>query len=317
MQGGYQNGDKVRSSGFPGRCGSAEDQRQTVRSRTLIWRHRHERSRRQHHHRQNDSPSRCCRPLLPIRSEGTSRGRSLNSCAAGARKLAARGCVVPHAGYMYSGHVAGAVYASLEIPARCILLGPRHFPRGEAMAILSEGSWRTPFGEARIDAELARELMRACPRLREDAVAHEREHSLEVQIPFLQQAREGFSVCAGRAGDRSLSVAGGTGARGGEGGDGADAEHVLVIASSDMNHYESDAVTRAKDERSDCAHPGARSARALRYGARRGNHDVRLCGDDGDAGGDARPRRKERSWCVMRLRAMSPATAKKWWDMQG
>jgi MEMO1 family protein len=93
--------------------------------------------------------------------------------AASVTRIAARGCVVPHAGYMYSGHVAGAVYAALEIPARCILLGPRHYPRGEAMAILSQGTWRTPLGDAAIDVELAAELMRACPRLREDVVAHE------------------------------------------------------------------------------------------------------------------------------------------------
>ena len=66
------------------------------------------------------------------------------------------------------------------------------FRAAKRMAILSEGSWRTPFGEARIDAELASELKRACPRLREDAVAHEREHSLEVQIPFLQQLAPDF-----------------------------------------------------------------------------------------------------------------------------
>lgn len=167
----------------------------------------------------------------------------------GAAKIVARGCVVPHAGWMYSGHVAGAVYASLEIPARCILLGPRHFPRGEAMAILSEGSWRTPLGEAQIDTELAAELMRACPRLREDAVAHEREHSLEVQIPFLQQLAPGFQfVPVALAADRypvieelGHAVAKVVTAHA--------AERVLVIASTDMNHYESDAVTRAKDER--------------------------------------------------------------------
>jgi MEMO1 family protein len=68
--------------------------------------------------------------------------------AAAPPKIPARGCVVPHAGYMYSGHIAGAVYAAIEIPARCILLGPRHFPRGEALAILTEGSFATPLGEA-------------------------------------------------------------------------------------------------------------------------------------------------------------------------
>ena len=105
----------------------------------------------------------------------------------GAEQIRALGCVVPHAGYMYSGHVAGAVYSSIEIPSRCILLGPRHYPRGEPMAILSEGCWQTPLGDAQIESGLARALMHACLRVREDAVAHQPEHSLEVQLPFLQR----------------------------------------------------------------------------------------------------------------------------------
>ncbi len=168
--------------------------------------------------------------------------------APSAARIVARGCVVPHAGYMYSGHVAGAVFSLLDIPARCILLGPRHYPRGEAMAILSQGSWRTPLGDAVIDAELAGELMQACPRLREDAVAHEREHSLEVQIPFLQRLapadfrfvpvvlgadRYGLLEELGHAVAKVVA---------------AQSERVLVIASTDMNHYESDELTRAKDE---------------------------------------------------------------------
>ncbi|MGC2333297.1 MAG: AmmeMemoRadiSam system protein B [Candidatus Acidiferrales bacterium] len=163
-------------------------------------------------------------------------------------KIAARGCVVPHAGYLYSGHVAGAVYASIEIPARCILLGPRHYPRGEAMAILTDGSFATPLGEAEIDSALARELAYECPRLREDAVAHEREHSLEVQIPFLQRLVGNFRfVPVVLATDRypALEELGRAVARVVA----ARKEPVLVIASSDMNHYESDAITRAKDER--------------------------------------------------------------------
>ena len=168
--------------------------------------------------------------------------------APSAARIVARGCVVPHAGYMYSGHVAGAVFSLLDIPARCILLGPRHYPRGEAMAILSQGSWRTPLGDAAIDAELAAELMQACPGLREDTVAHEREHSLEVQIPFLQRlapadfrfvpvvlAADRYGVLAELGHAVAKVVA-------------AQSERVLVIASTDMNHYESDALTRAKDE---------------------------------------------------------------------
>jgi MEMO1 family protein len=168
--------------------------------------------------------------------------------AASSKKVFALGCVVPHAGYMYSGQVAGAVYASLEIPSRCILIGPRHFPRGESMAILSQGSWQTPLGNAAIDSALAAELMHACPRLREDAVAHEREHSLEVQLPFLQQMVSDFRFVPivlgidryplleelGRAVAQVIRT---------------HKEKILVIASSDMNHYESDAITRVKDNR--------------------------------------------------------------------
>ena len=163
-------------------------------------------------------------------------------------KVAARGCVVPHAGYVYSGHVAGAVYAAIEIPARIILLGPRHYPQGQPLAILTEGSFETPLGQARIDAAIARELAHACPLLREDPIAHQREHSLEVQLPFLQRLAGDF---------RFVPVVLGTDRYGAmeELGRGvaqvvaAQTQPVLVVASSDMNHYESDAVTRAKDER--------------------------------------------------------------------
>jgi MEMO1 family protein len=168
--------------------------------------------------------------------------------AASAGKIVARACVVPHAGYIYSGHVAGAVYFSLEIPARCILLGPRHYPRGEAMAILSLGSWRTPLGDAAIDAGLAAELMQACSRLREDAVAHEREHSLEVQVPFLQRLAPEFRfvpVVLGADRYPLLEELGHAVAKVVA----AQKERVLVIASTDMNHYESDALTRVKDGR--------------------------------------------------------------------
>jgi MEMO1 family protein len=173
---------------------------------------------------------------------------SASAPASSAPQIAARACVVPHAGYMYSGHVAGAVYASIEIPARCILLGPRHYPRGEAMAILTEGGFATPLGEAEIDSPLARQVAYECPRLREDAVAHEREHSLEVQIPFLQRLAPNFRfVPVVLATDRygAIEELGHAIARVVA----AQKERVLVIASSDMNHYESDAITRAKDER--------------------------------------------------------------------
>lgn len=162
-------------------------------------------------------------------------------------------CVVPHAGYMYSGHVAGAVYGELYPPHRYILLGPRHYPQGQPMAILSEGSWRTPLGDAEIDAPLAAALLDACPRLRDDELAHAREHSLEVQIPFLQRmvsngsgfrfvpvvlASDRYPVLEelGRAVAQVIAKA-----------DADRAGPVLIIASTDLNHYESQEATHVKD----------------------------------------------------------------------
>jgi MEMO1 family protein len=169
-------------------------------------------------------------------------------CTGGAPKSAAIGCVVPHAGYVYSGHVAGAVYATIEIPRRCILLGPRHYPQGQPLAILSEGSFLTPLGDAPIDQKLAKQLAHECPTLREDSLAHAKEHSLEVEIPFLQRLRPDV---------RFVPIVLGTDRYGAieELGHAvasvikAQSDPVLIIASSDMNHYESDAVTRVKDER--------------------------------------------------------------------
>jgi AmmeMemoRadiSam system protein B len=155
---------------------------------------------------------------------------------------------VPHAGYIYSGHVAGAVYARLDLPARFILLGPRHYPRGAQMAILSEGAWRTPLGDAQIDAPIAAELRSACPLLREDSVAHQSEHALEVQLPFLQRRAGNFRfvpIALGNVRFDELETLGRSLAKVVA----AAAEPVLIVASSDMNHYESDAVTRVKDRK--------------------------------------------------------------------
>ncbi|MGB2622854.1 MAG: AmmeMemoRadiSam system protein B, partial [Candidatus Acidiferrum sp.] len=95
-----------------------------------------------------------------------------------AMPVRAKACLVPHAGYVYSGQVAGAVYARIAVPKKILILGVRHYPRGENAAILSSGAWRTPLGDAPIDEPLAEALRAACPLLREDSVAHSGEHSL-------------------------------------------------------------------------------------------------------------------------------------------
>ena len=173
--------------------------------------------------------------------------RDVKSYAATSReKISALGCVVPHAGYMYSGHVAGAVYARLALPRRYVILCPNHTGAGEPLAIMSAGSWRTPLGEAKIDQELAQELMSSYRWLEEDAAAHRSEHALEVQLPFLQALEPGFSfvpIALGTANYEVLASLGQAIASVLA----AQKERVLIIASSDMNHYEPDAVTRVKD----------------------------------------------------------------------
>jgi AmmeMemoRadiSam system protein B len=166
----------------------------------------------------------------------------------GRPSIQVRACLLPHAGYMYSGHVAGAVLARIALPRKIIILGVRHYPRGEPAAILSTGAWRTPLGDARIDEALAEALKKACPLLREDSVAHGTEHSLEVQLPFLQVLAPDFTfapVALGTVQFESLVSVGEAIAHVLE----ASNENVLLLTTSDLNHYEEDATTRVKDRK--------------------------------------------------------------------
>jgi AmmeMemoRadiSam system protein B len=163
-------------------------------------------------------------------------------------KIPAVGCVVPHAGYVYSGGVAGAVYRRLELSRRYVILCPNHTGMGEPLAIMSRGMWHTPLGDVPIDGELAEVLKAHAPLLSEDQEAHRYEHALEVQLPFLQVLKPGFQfvpITVGTSSFEALSALGSA-----IGAILADlAEPALVIASSDMNHYESDSITRVKDRR--------------------------------------------------------------------
>lgn len=165
-----------------------------------------------------------------------------------AEKRDAFGCLAPHAGYMYSGHVAGAVYARVALPSRVIILCPNHTGVGKPLAIMSEGAWNTPLGEVPVDRELASALRNQFRSLSEDEDAHRSEHALEVQLPFLQAQNRDFAFVPIAIGVGSFEVLQALGeamatviaALG---------KKVLIIASSDMNHYENDAVTRKKDSR--------------------------------------------------------------------
>lgn len=157
------------------------------------------------------------------------------------------GVIAPHAGYLYSGSCAGILYGSIHIPATVIILGPNHHGIGQAAALYPDGEWLTPLGSVPLDRKLS-DLIRAhAPLVREDTQAHRREHSLEVQLPFLQFLRPDVAIvplCLG-FGDFGTCR---------ELGEGIAAaicdfgEDVLIVASSDMTHYESAAAAQVKDE---------------------------------------------------------------------
>lgn len=161
--------------------------------------------------------------------------------------LQAKAVVVPHAGYIYSGPVTGKVLSAVEVPRRTILLGPNHTGLGGALALSPDAAWRTPLGAVSTDSGLNQNLLQSCPGLREDAAAHLKEHSLEVQIPFLQAIRPDCRISAitiGTSNYESLEALGHGIARAVLHMD----SPVLLLASSDMTHYESAEAASRKDK---------------------------------------------------------------------
>lgn len=161
------------------------------------------------------------------------------------------GAVVPHAGLMYSGHVAAALYERVEIPKRLIILSPNHTGLGRGAAINRDGTWLTPLGAMAVDEDLARELCDRSPDLVNDTVAHAREHSLEVQLPFIQTLapESRFVPICLKVPRYELCVAIGEAIADVVGRHRAAGERIPIVASSDMNHYESHDTTLEKDQK--------------------------------------------------------------------
>ncbi|MCM2359478.1 MAG: AmmeMemoRadiSam system protein B [Geobacteraceae bacterium] len=157
------------------------------------------------------------------------------------------GIISPHAGYLYSGAVAGELYGRIAIPPTVVILGPNHHGVGARAALYPEGEWLTPLGSVAVNTRLAQLLCKHAPLVEEDSTAHHYEHSLEVQLPFLQFVRPDVTivpVCLG-FGDfgRCLSLGEGLARAVREYG-----EETLIVASSDMSHYEPAAAAREKDD---------------------------------------------------------------------
>lgn len=156
------------------------------------------------------------------------------------------GAIVPHAGYIYSGPVAGAVYARLKIPRNVVILCPNHTGHGVPASLEPSDAWRTPLGDVTVSRRLSDRLLELAPSLKRDSRAHAREHSLEVQLPFLQVLRPDVEIVPICLGEPDLELCR-------EMGHAAavlcseEPEAPLLLASSDMNHYESRSIGRRKD----------------------------------------------------------------------
>jgi len=164
-----------------------------------------------------------------------------------APKVQSPGVIVPHAGFQYSGAIAGETFSRLVIPKRCVILGPNHTGWGAAWSLMAEGAYQTPLGEIPINEPLAQALLEACPLLASDHLAHKGEHAIEVELPFLQWL-----------GPSELSIVPIV-----IGSDDAEEFHrvasalvsivshaedpVLLVASSDFSHYEPHAIATQKD----------------------------------------------------------------------
>jgi len=157
------------------------------------------------------------------------------------------GIIAPHAGYIYSGKTAGRVYGLIRVPDTVVVLCPNHTGLGAPAALSPSEGWLTPLGVVPVNNQLSELILHHSPGLRPDASAHQFEHAIEVQLPFLQYKNPWVSIVAiclalpdypalaaiGQGIARAISEYG---------------EEVLIVASSDMNHYESAAVARQKDE---------------------------------------------------------------------
>lgn len=158
------------------------------------------------------------------------------------------GIMVPHAGLIYSGAVAGQVYSSISMPKTFIMLGPNHTGLGPAVSVMDEGAWEFPGGSLAIDRRLANRILQGTVLAVRDSQAHAYEHSLEVQLPFIAHFSHDVSLVpvaimsASYDNCRELAEAIVKEVQ-------AVDYPVTILASSDMSHYVSEKIARQKDKK--------------------------------------------------------------------
>lgn len=157
-------------------------------------------------------------------------------------------CILPHAGYIYSGKVASRTIASINLKDILVILGPNHTGNGEQFSIMCQGIWQTPLGDIKIDSALAKNILSRSEYLKDDKTAHLYEHSIEVELPILQYFKSDFQivpiVCSPgnlqqlkKIGQDIACAIIDSGLK----------DSVLLIASSDMTHYEPYKQAQKKD----------------------------------------------------------------------
>lgn len=162
-------------------------------------------------------------------------------------KKKALAVISPHAGFIYSGPVAGALFSSVQLPCKYVLLGPSHRMISSKAALMRKGVWSTPLGDIHVDSELADCILSSSAIFNEDEEAHRNEHSLEVQLPFIQYFVKQFSIVPISIGYQisyeELEELGRAIAQGIKKSD----FKALIVASTDMSHYVTQATAQELD----------------------------------------------------------------------
>lgn len=165
-------------------------------------------------------------------------------------KVDSLGAVSPHAGYVYSGPVAGSVFSSIEPKPNYIIMGPNHTGTGKPFSVSVKDSWRTPLGEVKVCRDLARAILKNSAYFKEDESAHAYEHSIEVELPFLQVLQKSFKFVPITISYAKLGVYRELGKELADSIRGMKLEKAItIIASSDMTHYEPHEVAKRKDSK--------------------------------------------------------------------
>ncbi|MDP3730794.1 MAG: AmmeMemoRadiSam system protein B [Candidatus Omnitrophota bacterium] len=166
------------------------------------------------------------------------------------KKEDAIGVISPHAGYVYSGSVAGLTLGSIIPKPVYVIMGPNHTGLGSPFSLSTSDSWATPLGSVTINKTLAEKIIKNCPQISKDEFAHTQEHSIEVQLPILQTLQENFTIVPIVISQGGIELY----RKIGQGIAKSIKElklekDVVIIASSDMTHYESQKSAEKKDSR--------------------------------------------------------------------